>query len=99
MHCMQIRKAGVMTILTVRNLSPETHRKLKQRAAARGRSMEAEARAILDETVLREDEPVDVIAALRDFALDCELTDAEVDLIFKDRPKPLPRVVDFGADE
>lgn len=37
-----------MPAITVRNLSVETHRALKARAAAHGRSTEAEVRAILD---------------------------------------------------
>lgn len=40
-----------MSALTVRNLSEETHRALKARAAAHGRSTEAEVRQILDEAV------------------------------------------------
>lgn len=38
-----------MPAVTVRNLSDETHRALRLRAAAHGRSTEAEIRAILDE--------------------------------------------------
>jgi plasmid stability protein len=38
-----------MPAITVRNLSPETHRALKLRARRNGRSAEAEVRAILDE--------------------------------------------------
>ncbi len=41
-----------MAAITVRNLPEETHRALKARAAANGRSAEAEVRAILTETVL-----------------------------------------------
>ena len=41
-----------MAILTVRNVSDEVHRALRVRAALRGRSTEAEVRAILEETVL-----------------------------------------------
>ncbi|HMR49564.1 MAG TPA: antitoxin [Arachnia sp.] len=37
-----------MPAITVRNLSAETHRALKARAAMHGRSTEAEVRAILD---------------------------------------------------
>jgi plasmid stability protein len=37
--------------ITVRNIPEETHRALKRRAAAKGRSTEAEIRAILDEAV------------------------------------------------
>lgn len=43
-----------MATLTVRNLSEEVHRALRVRAALRDRSTEAEARAILEETVLPE---------------------------------------------
>jgi len=41
-----------MPNLTVRNLSEETHRALRTRAAHHGRSTEAEVRIILEETVL-----------------------------------------------
>ena len=41
-----------MANLTVRNLSDETHRALRLRAARHGRSTEAEVRIILEETVL-----------------------------------------------
>lgn len=40
-----------MASLTVRNLPDETHRALRLRAVAHGRSTEAEIRAILDEAV------------------------------------------------
>ena len=40
-----------MGSLNVRNLSDETHRVLRIRAAQHGRSMEAEVRAILDDAV------------------------------------------------
>lgn len=40
-----------MAAITVRNLSEETHRALKVRAAGHGRSTEAEVRAILEEAV------------------------------------------------
>ena len=40
-----------MAAITVRNLSAETHRALRVRAAEHGRSTEAEVRAILDEAV------------------------------------------------
>ncbi len=43
-----------MAILTVRNVPDEVHRALRVRAAQRGRSTEAEVRAILEETVLPE---------------------------------------------
>jgi len=40
-----------MASLNVRNLSEETHRALRVRAARHGRSTEAEVRVILEETV------------------------------------------------
>jgi len=40
-----------MAAITVRNLSDETHRALKARAARHGRSTEGEVRAILDAAV------------------------------------------------
>ena len=43
-----------MAMLTVRNLPDEVHRALRVRAALRGRSTEAEVRAILEESVLPE---------------------------------------------
>ena len=43
-----------MPMLTVRNVPDEVHRALRARASLRGRSTEAEVRAILKETVLPE---------------------------------------------
>lgn len=40
-----------MSAITIRNLSEETHRALKVRAAAHNRSTEAEVRSILDAAV------------------------------------------------
>jgi plasmid stability protein len=40
-----------MASITIRNLPKETHRALRIRAAEHGRSMEAEARAIIDAAV------------------------------------------------
>ena len=40
-----------MAALTVRNLPDEVHRALRMRAAAHGRSTEAEVRAILEDSV------------------------------------------------
>lgn len=41
-----------MAAITVRNLDAEVQRRIKQRAAAHNRSMEAEARAILSAAVV-----------------------------------------------
>lgn len=56
-----------MAAITVRNLSDETHRALKARAARHGRSTEAEVRAILDAAV-RPDERVRLGSRLVDIA-------------------------------
>lgn len=45
-----------MATLTVRNLPEDLHRALKVRAARHNRSMEAEARAILEASVRTEDD-------------------------------------------
>jgi plasmid stability protein len=44
-----------MPAVTVRNLSEETHRAIKQRATAHGISTEAEIRSILDDAVQSKD--------------------------------------------
>jgi plasmid stability protein len=44
-------RSDAMAAVTVRNLADETHRALRARAAAHGRSTEAEIRAILDSAV------------------------------------------------
>ncbi len=44
-----------MAAINIRNLSDETHRALRVRAAGKGRSMEAEARIILEEAVMPAD--------------------------------------------
>jgi len=43
---------GVMSVVTIRDLDPRVKAALQRRAAEHGRSMEAEARAILAEAVL-----------------------------------------------
>ena len=46
-----LSKGDAMATITVRGLDEDVQRRLKQRAAANNRSMEAEARAILSEAV------------------------------------------------
>jgi plasmid stability protein len=46
-----IASMPAMPAVIVRNLPPATHRALKRRAAAHGRSTEAEIRAILEQAV------------------------------------------------
>ena len=47
-----------MAVLNVRNLPEEIHAKLRVRAAKAGRSMEAEARAILTAVILKNQPPI-----------------------------------------
>ncbi|RNE64238.1 FitA-like ribbon-helix-helix domain-containing protein [Cryobacterium tepidiphilum] len=69
-----------MPMLTVRNLDPEVHARLRERAALHGRSMEAEARAVLAESVLGDAEPVNLAAAVRK-----HFAEAHVELDLPDR--------------
>ncbi len=55
-----------MPAVTVRNISEETHRRLKARAAKRGNSTEAEIRLILDEAVRPVKKEVGLGTALRE---------------------------------
>jgi len=48
----------MMAVLTVRNVPPEVHRRLRLRAARAKRSVEAEVRAILAETCREEAPPL-----------------------------------------
>lgn len=65
-----------MSALTVRNLSPETHRALRARASTNNRSTEAEVRAILDSAV----QPiVRVGSLLADIGAECRGVDIDVD--------------------
>jgi len=82
-----------MAMITVRNLDPVVHAKLRERAARHGRSMEAEARAVLTEAVTRE-EPVTLVEAARKHFGDRPL-DFDLDLPPRD---DYPREIDFGFD-
>ncbi|MDR2373445.1 MAG: Arc family DNA-binding protein [Bifidobacteriaceae bacterium] len=76
-----------MTVITVRNLDAGVRRKIERRAAARGRSMEAEIRAILD-AVPADDGQTGILAALA--AADAVLGDEAVEWP--------PRVVEYQRD-
>jgi plasmid stability protein len=65
-----------MPAVTIRNLSDETHRALKVRAAQHGRSAEAEMRAILDSAV-RPAERLRLGSALSALSLKAGLTNAD----------------------
>lgn len=79
-----------MDILTVRNLDPEVKAQLRQQAARHGRSMEAEARAVLTAAVMTHDAQPDLVtSALRHFA------DVSLDIELPDRSTQLQRPIEF----
>jgi plasmid stability protein len=79
-----------MAAITVRNLDDQVKHRLRVRAARHGRSMEAEARAIIVDAVGEEDQSENFLMALhRRFA---EI--GGVDLELPER-NSTPRVVDF----
>lgn len=69
-----------MPAVTIRNLSDETHRALKVRAAHHGRSTEAEMRAIL-EAAVRPASRLRLGTALSDLGRRAGLTDADVEAL------------------
>ncbi|MDR0365714.1 MAG: hypothetical protein LBH68_02640 [Bifidobacteriaceae bacterium] len=76
--------------LTVRSLPEDTYAGLKKAAAARNRSMEAEARLILVDAVARASRWSDA-AVLADLSGPEELADIETPYVrSSDRPKELP---------
>ncbi len=76
-----------MAVLNIRNLPEEVHQRLRVRAARNGRSMEAEARTILAETIMTEDRAADAIQRVRHV----------MDTLYGDR-KPEQVVDGFLAD-
>ncbi len=75
-----------MAAITIRNLSDETHRALRVRAAEHGRSTEAEIRAILD-SVARPAERLKLGSALVEVFRSAGGIDLEID---RDRTPPEP---------
>lgn len=69
-----------MAMITVRGLDPLVHAKLRERAARNGRSMEAEARAVLTEAVLSASEPMDIVTAARKYFGDLPPGYADLDI-------------------
>lgn len=69
-----------MPAVTIRNLSAETHRALKVRAAQHSRSAEAEMRAIL-EAAVRPANRLRLGTALAEMSRKIGLTDADVDAL------------------
>jgi plasmid stability protein len=79
-----------MAALSIRNLDDHVHERLRRRAAASGRSMEAEVRTILSDAV-REPGEDDLISAL--MKLSAEVGGVELDIPPRNEP---PRFVDFS---
>ena len=69
-----------MAAVTIRNLSEEAHRALKQRAARHGRSTEAEMRAIL-EAAARPEERVRLGSAMAERSRRIGLTNEDVEAL------------------
>jgi plasmid stability protein len=79
-----------MSMLTVRNLDPEVKERLRRRAAAHGRSMEAEVRHILTVATQSEEPPSDIVSAImRNFG------DIEITLELPDRAAAQQRPVEL----
>lgn len=80
----------MMAAITVRNLDDKVKHRLRVRAASHGRSMEAEARAIIVEAVGGDEEEPNILQRLHErFA---ELGGVELDIPPRSGK---PRVVDF----
>ncbi|WP_105403759.1 MULTISPECIES: plasmid stabilization protein [unclassified Neorhizobium] len=75
-----------MPAVTIRNLSDETHRALRVRAAHHGRSTEAEIRDIL-EAAVRPPERIKLGSLLSAIGRDAGLSDGDVEAIEKTRDK------------
>ena len=86
-----------MPAMTIRKLSEETHRALKRRAKQNGRSAEAEARAILDES-LRPEQQVGLGTAIHELARKYAVDLAEIDFDAL-RDKTPAGYVDFSGPE
>ncbi|MDE2515637.1 MAG: plasmid stabilization protein [Rhodospirillales bacterium] len=69
-----------MSAVTIRNLSEETHRALRLRAARHNRSTEAEIRAILDEAA-RPEGRLRLGSALAEMSRKIGLTNADVEAL------------------
>jgi plasmid stability protein len=70
--------------VTIRNLSEETHRALRTRAAEHGRSTEAESRDILDKAAKPEDR-IKLGSLLATIGRDAGLTNKDVEAIQQHR--------------
>lgn len=84
-----------MTAVTIRNLSEETHRALKLRAARHGRSTEAEMRAILD-AAARPEERVRLGSAMAERSRRIGLTNEDVEALETGGDQRLAEPMRFG---
>ncbi|MFN9847358.1 MAG: FitA-like ribbon-helix-helix domain-containing protein [Alphaproteobacteria bacterium] len=84
-----------MPAVTIRNLSDETHRALKVRAATHNRSTEAEIRAIL-ETAVRPADRLRLGSAMADISRKAGLTNADVDALEQARDTTPAEPLTFG---
>ncbi|MFE6859383.1 Arc family DNA-binding protein [Nocardia sp. NPDC057668] len=82
-----------MKSVVVRNLSEEVHRAIKQRAAAHGRSAEAELRQIITDAVLPPGR-IKLGSLLVDIGREVELTDAE-HAVFDNRDRTPAEPLEF----
>ena len=69
-----------MPAVTIRNLSDETHRALRVRAAHHGRSTEAEIRDIL-EAAVRPSQRIKLGSLLVDIGREADLSDSDVEAL------------------
>jgi plasmid stability protein len=75
-----------MAAVTIRNLSAEAHRALKQRAAQHNHSTEAEIRAIL-EAAVRPPHRLRLGSALAEMSREIGLTNADVEMLDQTRER------------
>ncbi|MGV1821838.1 plasmid stabilization protein [Agrobacterium tumefaciens] len=83
-----------MRAVTIRNLSEETHRALRVRAAHHGRSTEAEIRAII-EAAVRPPERIQLGSLLAAIGRDAELSNSDVEALQKSRDKTPSKPMTF----
>jgi plasmid stability protein len=85
---------AIMPAITIRNLSHETHRALKLRAAKHGRSAEAEMRLILEAAV----QPADRVRlgdAIANMSRKIGLTNADVESLEQTRDRKAAEPLGF----
>ncbi|OLP55465.1 hypothetical protein BJF92_23280 [Rhizobium rhizosphaerae] len=84
-----------MPVVTIRDLSEETHRAIEAQAARHGRSAEAEIRAIL-ETAVRHAPPVRLGSLLASIAAEAGLSEEDAESFNRLRDKTPAEPLDFG---